>query len=157
MKKIIILIFLTLASCNSTTMKITSPAFENMGSIPEKYTCKGENVSPELNFSEVPADAKSLALIVDDPDAPNGDWVHWVVWNINPSGDISTGVQGKTDFGDNKYGGPCPPFGAHRYFFKLYALDSSLDLPSSSTKPDLLSAMQTHVLAQSELIGKFSK
>ncbi len=138
-------------------MKIQSPAFQNNELIPAKYTCTGENIAPDLSFSEIPEETKSLALIVDDPDAPSGDFVHWLVWNIDPSGDISSGVQGKNDFGENKYGGPCPPSGVHRYFFKLFALDSTLDIPTSSTKADLLSAIEGHILAQSKLIGKFSK
>lgn len=138
-------------------MKIESTAFGNGEFIPAKYTCVGDGISPPLSFSEIPEGAKSLALIVDDPDAPGGDFVHWLVWNISVSGDILGGVQGKTSFGENKYGAPCPPSGVHRYFFKIYALDSLLDLPVTAIKGDLLSAMQGHVLAQSEIFGKFSK
>lgn len=161
MKKVIILIFLTLASCNSTTMKITSPAFENSAPIPDKYSCKGENFNPELNFSDIPTDTKSLALIVDDPDAPVGDWVHWILWNIPVTSSIAensySGTQGVTSFGENKYGGPCPPSGTHRYYFKLFALDTELDLPTSSGKSELLETMRGHTLAQAELMGIFSK
>ncbi len=138
-------------------MKIECPDFQNNGFIPAKFTCVGENVAPDFSFSEIPEGTKGLALIVDDPDAPGGDFVHLLVWNIPSSGDISKGVQGVNGFGENKYGGPCPPSGTHRYFFKLYALDSLLELPTTSTKPDLLSAMESHVLAKSELLGKFSK
>lgn len=161
MEKVIILIFLTLASCNSAIMKITGPALENMAVIPDKYTCKGENINPELDFSEVPVDAKSLALIVDDPDAPAGDWVHWILWNIPVTSSIAensyAGTRGLTSFGENKYGGPCPPSGTHRYYFKLFALDTELDLPTSSGKFELLEAMSGHTLAQAELMGTFSK
>ncbi len=138
-------------------MKIESSAFGNGDLIPAKYTCVGVNIAPNLRFSEIPEGTQSLALIVDDPDAPSGDFVHWIVWNIDIFGDISSGVQGKNGFGENKYGGPCPPSGTHRYFFKLYALDSFLNLPSSSTKSDLLSAMESHILEQSVLLSKFSK
>jgi len=137
--------------------------------IPKKYTCDGPDASPPLNWSDVPAKAKSLALIVDDPDAPMGTWVHWVAWNIPPDArSLDEGVpkkdslpngmkQGTTDFRSIGYGGPCPPSGTHRYFFKLYALDTALNLPPSTTKKDLERAMQGHVLRQVELIGKYAR
>lgn len=145
-------------------MKITSPAFANQESIPEKYTCDGADISPPLEFSDIPEDAESLALIVDDPDAPAGTWVHWTVWNISPD---TTGIaedsvpedaqEGMTDFGQPGYGGPCPPSGEHRYFFKLYALDTELELDSSAGKKQLLDAMEGHKLAESELVGAYAK
>lgn len=144
-------------------MKISSTAFENNGMIPPEYTCDGSDVSPELVFSEVPKEAKSLALVMDDPDAPMGTFTHWVVWNIPPhkmrlAKDEKISLhQGKTSFGSKSYGGPCPPGGTHRYFFKLYALDLVLGLEEGSSKSDLEKAMKGHILAQSELIGKYSR
>jgi hypothetical protein len=145
-------------------MKLTSPAFEANGSIPSQYTCDGQNVSPPLMIGEVPLAAKSLALIVDDPDAPAGDWVHWLVWNIDPKtaeigeGKVPAGAaQGRTDFGNNRWGGPCPPSGVHHYQFKLYALDSTLDLPETTTKNDLEKAMAPHTLERFTLVGTYRR
>ena len=150
-------------------MDLKSSAFEAGGIIPKKYTCDGPDVSPPLSWSDVPGGAKSLTLIADDPDAPRGTWVHWVAWNIPataraleedaPKRDtLPNGMkQGTTDFRSIGYGGPCPPSGTHRYFFKLYALDATLNLPPSTTKKDLEKAMQGHVLAQSELMGKYAR
>lgn len=150
-------------------MELKSSAFTAGGMIPKKHTCDGPDVSPPLSWSDVPAGAKSLALIADDPDAPMGTWVHWVAWNIptNARG-LEEGVpkkdslpngmkQGTTDFRSIGYGGPCPPSGTHRYFFKLYALDTSLNLPPSTTKKDLEKAMQGHLLQQVELMGKYAR
>lgn len=129
--------------------------------IPVKYTCSGENINPEISISGIPAETKSLALIMDDPDAPSGDFVHWVMWNILTDGKISEnsapGVQGVNDFGENKYGGPCPPSGTHHYHFKIYALDTKLELPAETDKQGLLKAMEGHVLASGELVGLFKK
>jgi Raf kinase inhibitor-like YbhB/YbcL family protein len=145
-------------------MTLSSPAFKVGGSIPSRFTCDGVNVSPPLMISAVPQGARSLALVVDDPDAPAGDWVHWVVWNIRPEtteiteGTAPTGaVQGLTDFRQNNWGGPCPPSGTHRYFFSLYALDTTLNLPPSSGKADLLAALKGHMLAQSQLMGTYKR
>ena len=155
------------------TLKITSTAFQQAGSIPSKYTCEGPDVSPPLAWSGVPAKAKTLALIVDDPDAPDPAkpqrvYVHWVVYNI-PAGTPSlsenaskTGmpkgaVQGKNDWGKPEYGGPCPPIGRHRYFFKLYALDTELTGMRSATKADLERAMNGHVLETGEMMGTYQK
>lgn len=142
-------------------MKLTSAAFENNKPIPSKYTCDDENINPPLEISEIPDNTKSLALIVHDPDAPRGDWTHWILFNIDPTNEIkensALGKQGQTDFGDSKYGGPCPPSGTHRYFFELYALDTVLDLTSSAKKPDVESAMQDHILAKAELIGNYRR
>ncbi len=144
-------------------MKIKSD-FENNGNIPTKFTCDGENISPPLEISEIPAEAKTLAIISDDPDAPAGTWVHWVVWNIPVEGDIKTiaegespGTEGKTDFGSIGYGGPCPPSGTHRYFFKVYALDTELDLTKGATKAELEKAMEGHIIDKAELIGLYSR
>lgn len=145
-------------------LKISSPAFENNGSIPKKYTCDGTDVSPSLKIENVPPEVKSLALIVDDPDAPMGTWVHWVVWNIDPKtkevkeGSVPEGSQqGMNDFKKQNYGGPCPPSGTHRYFFKLYGLDTLLNLSPRSTKADLEKAMKGHILSQGQIIGLYKR
>lgn len=145
-------------------MKISSTAFTQNGSIPPQYTCDGSNVSPPLLIENVPPVAKSLALIVDDPDAPAGTWVHWVVWNIDPAvkeikeHSLPPGAQeGMTDFRKRSYGGPCPPGGTHRYFFKLYALDTMLTLGPNTTKALLELAMKKHIVAQGELMGRYKR
>jgi len=146
-------------------MKITSPEFEQEQKIPMTYTCDGDDKSPPLKIEDVPENAKSLALINDDPDAPGGMWVHWVVWNISPTTtEIAEGqnmeglaVEGTTDFRRTGYGGPCPPSGNHRYYFKLYALDTTLDLPDSTTKKQLEAAMEGHIIEQAELMGKYNR
>jgi len=147
-------------------MKIESSAFGNNQSIPTKYTCDGANISPPLKVSDVPEGARSLILTVDDPDAPAGTFVHWTVRNIDPATtDIAEGVtptgatvrEGITDFGKSGYGGPCPPSGIHHYQFKLYALDTTFDLDSSSSKKDIETAMAGHVLAQSLLVGLYGR
>lgn len=151
-------------SLTPNLMKITSSAFEHNGQIPSKYTCDGENVSPPLSISEVPEKTKSLVLISDDPDAPAGTWVHWTLWNIDPAtkeipeNSIPSGAtQGVTSFGENAYGGPCPPSGTHRYFFKLYALDIELGLDSSAKVQDLEKEMQGHILDKVEMIGLYKR
>lgn len=151
-------------SPNQVTMKLTSPAFNNEAYIPAQYTCDGRDVSPELDIAEIPAGTKSIVLIVDDPDAPVGDWVHWTLWNIDPStvkiteNSIPAGaVQGITDSGKPGWGGPCPPSGTHRYFFKLYALDRQLELSPEARKKDIEKAMDSFVLAQATLMGRYSR
>ena len=143
------------------TMKLTSPSFGHRQSIPSKFTCEGNDVNPSLTIEEIPAGTKSLALIVDDPDAPMGTWVHWVVFNIPVTKAIAEnsvpGTQGHNDFGRKEYGGPCPPSGTHRYFFKLYALDTLLDLREGTDKRTLERAMQGHILSSAELIGLYKK
>ena len=149
-------------------VKLTSTVFEHNGKIPSEYTCDGEDISPELMIEDVPAGAKSLALVMDDPDVPkhirpDGLWVHWVVWNIPTDtkkiakANEPEGVQGITNFGRTGYGGPCPPDREHRYFFKLYALDTSLDIPEGSTKDVLEKAMEGNIIEQTELIGMYEK
>jgi Raf kinase inhibitor-like YbhB/YbcL family protein len=142
-------------------MKITSTAFKGGDRIPSKYTCDGENCNPDLHIEEIPAKTASLALIVDDPDAPGGTWVHWVVFGIPVSENIGEksvpGTQGRNDFGRLAYGGPCPPSGTHRYFFKLYALDTKLALAEGADKRGLEKAMEGHVLAKAELVGLYSR
>jgi Raf kinase inhibitor-like YbhB/YbcL family protein len=144
-------------------MKITS-VFSNNTKIPEKYACDGQDISPPLEISGIPGTAKSLALIADDPDAPAGNWVHWVVWNIEVEGSSiklsegkSPGTEGTTSFGSLGYGGPCPPSGTHRYFFKVYALDTKLSLAEGVNKQQLEKAMQGHILDKAELVGLYSK
>lgn len=147
-------------------MKIESSAFQSGGEIPRKYGYKKDNVNPALIINDVPADAKSLALVMDDPDAMGAVgkvWVHWVLWNIDPStGQInensipSNSVQGKTDFGEIAYGGPAPPDKEHTYLFKLYALDDKLSLDEGSTKSQLEEAMKNHVVAESKLEGRYA-
>ena len=145
-------------------MKITSSAFQEGGNIPSKFTCDGVDTSPPLHFEQIPAEAKSLALIVDDPDAPSGLFTHWLVWNIDPKtmaipeGSAPTSaVQGKNDFGKSGYGGPCPPSGTHRYFLKIFALDRQLDLAAGSNRAELDAAMRGHVVAQGELMARYSR
>jgi Raf kinase inhibitor-like YbhB/YbcL family protein len=140
---------------------VSSPAFENKKLIPSKYTCDGDNVNPPLTIEDVPEKTKSLVLIVDDPDAPMGTWDHWIVWNIPPTNTIKEntvpGTEGINDFRKHSYGGPCPPGGTHRYFFKIYALDTKLDLNSNSRKKDVEKAMQGHILAKGELVGLYHR
>src|SRR3989344_9124275 len=145
-------------------MRLTSPSFNNNQNIPAKYTCDGEDVNPSLIISDVPAAAKSLALIMDDPDAPRGDWVHWLVWNIKPEiakiaeNRVPLGAtKGLTDFGQTGWGGPCPGSGQHHYQFKLYALDTELNLESSAKKRDLENTMTGHILAQTVLVGLYQR
>ena len=144
-------------------MILSSSAFENDGTIPSEYTCDGSNVSPPLTITNVPTNTQSLALIVEDPDAPRGTVTHWIVWNIPPQksqfykGEKIGFPQGMTVFGTTDYGGPCPPSGTHRYFFKLYALDTTLDLVDGSTKENLVKSMNGHILGQATLIGKYSR
>ncbi len=145
-------------------LTISSPAFGHEGNIPAKYTCDGMDVNPALTIFNVPGGAKSLALIVDDPDAPAGTWVHWVVWNITPNtteireDSVPKGaIQGINDFRKHSYGGPCPPSGTHRYFFKLFALDALLNIRPDSRKHELEEAMKGHILSQAEIIGLYKR
>jgi Raf kinase inhibitor-like YbhB/YbcL family protein len=145
-------------------LKTSSPVFGQNENIPAKYTCDGDDVNPPLIIDGVPEKAKSLALIMDDPDAPMGTWVHWVVWNIDPKtkeireDSVPKGAQqGMTDFKRRDYGGPCPPSGTHRYFFKLYALDTSLTLSAAAKKVDLEKAMKGHIIAESQLVGLYKR
>jgi hypothetical protein len=150
-------------------MEIRSSAFKEGELIPSKYTCDGPDISPPLEWSNVPEGTKAFALISDDPDAPVGTWVHWVIFNIPghehkleenvPKTEVlkNGARQGKNDFGRIGYGGPCPPGGTHRYYFKLYALKKELDLKPGSTKRELLKAMEGYVLAEAYLMGKYSR
>ena len=150
-------------------LKVTSSAFTEGAMIPKKYTCDDRNISPPLTWTEGPADTKSYVLIADDPDAPVGTWVHWVLFNIPantrelpenvaPEKTLAYGEKhGKNGWGNIGYGGPCPPSGTHRYYFKLYALNTSLNLEAGATKADLEKAMQGHVLAEGQLMGKYKR
>jgi len=144
-----------------TIMKITSPEFKHNGSIPRKFTCEGEDINPQLVIEDIPADAKSLALIMDDPDAPMGIWVHWVAYDIPVVSAIEEnsvpGTLGITNSGRPDYHGPCPPSGTHRYFFKIFALDTRLNLKPGLSKGALEKAMQGHILDQAELIGLYRR
>lgn len=145
-------------------MKISSPNFENNGAIPPEHTCDDFNINPELKIENVPEGAESLALVVDDPDAPAGTWVHWVVWDIDSKTAVigkntvpPGSVEGLTSFGRTGYDGPCPPSGTHRYFFRLYALDIKLELPAEADQARLEKAVKNHILAQAELVGLYSR
>jgi len=150
-------------------MNLTSSAFAQGAMIPKEYTCDGRDISPPLSWSEPPEKTQSFALIMDDPDAPMGTWVHWVIYNIPatvhtlregvpPNADLPDGSrQGRNSWRRIGYGGPCPPSGTHRYFFKLYALDTMLGLAAGATKEELLKAMEGNILAQAELMGKYSR
>jgi Raf kinase inhibitor-like YbhB/YbcL family protein len=157
------------AGGDKMTLQITSSAFSEGEIIPKRYTCDGPDVSPDLAWNGVPEGTESLALICDDPDAPMGTWVHWVLFNIPPGESelpaeippdkiLASGARhGINDFRKSGYGGPCPPGGTHRYFFKLYALDTVLDLDSSITKDKLEKAMKGHILAEGQLMGKYKR
>ncbi len=145
-------------------LTITSSAFVEGNAIPSRYTCEGRDINPPLAFGDVPAGTRSLALIVDDPDAPVGTWVHWVMWDIPADvreiaeGSLPAGAkQGVNDFRRNSYGGPCPPSGTHRYYFRLYALDTTLDLGPSTDRVALEKAMRGHVLAKGLLMGTYRR
>ena len=172
-----LLMFFLIVGCSDSknktpgdvSMKITSSAFEEGGLIPRKFTCDDIDVSPPLAWHHAPEGTKEFALICDDPDAPMGTWVHWVIYNIPVSTNkfeegiqkesaLDNGiVQGRNDFRKTGYGGPCPPGGTHRYFFKLYALDINLSLVPGKTKSELLKAIEGHILAESQLMGKYSR
>ncbi len=145
------------------TLTLSSPAFASGHPIPTRFTIDGQDVSPPLDIGGVPAESKSLVLIVDDPDAPMGTWVHWVVWNIPPGtrhiseGRVPAGaLQGRNSWGRTSYGGPAPPSGTHRYFFKLYAVDTVIDLPPTAGKAQVLKAIEGHVLDHAELMGTYT-
>ncbi len=150
-------------------LKITSPAFEHEGPIPKKFSCDGEDVSPALSWEDVPANAKSLALICDDPDAPGGTFVHWLVFNlpadekglpeavVNDKQLENGALQGENHFRKIGYGGPCPPGGTHRYYFKLYALDTVLVADAAVNKQELVKAMEGHILEEAQLMGTYSR
>jgi Raf kinase inhibitor-like YbhB/YbcL family protein len=159
----IALVALASFAAGGARMKITSSAFQEGGNIPPKFTCDGGDSSPPLRIAEIPSGAKTLALVVDDPDAPSGLFTHWIVWNISPRTNAIAersapqGVQGTNDFGRSGYGGPCPPSGTHRYYFKIFALDRELSLASGTKRNQLDAAMKGHVVAQGQLMGRYAK
>lgn len=168
---ILFVFFITLIlGGNAMALELKCSAFSDGGNLPSKYTCDGNgDYSPPLSWTGAPAGTKSFALISDDPDAPAGTWVHWLMWNIpattstlkenfDKSPTLPDGTrQGINDGRRSGYGAPCPPSGTHRYYFKLYALDTTLDLPPTTTKTSLQSAMQGHILEQSQIMGKYSR
>ncbi len=175
LKYLLLILLIILSGCiekEASTMEkisISAEAFKNGEAIPAEYTCDGKDISPALSWEGIPASAKSIALIMDDPDAPMGTFVHWVIFNIPASAQkLAKGIpedktlgdgsrQGTNDFRSIGYGGPCPPGGTHRYYFKIYALDTMLNLPAGATKADVEKAMKGHVLAQGELMGKYGR
>lgn len=149
---------------NRPNMNLSSAAFGNNQLIPEKYTCQGAGINPPIDIADVPAEAKSLVLIVDDPDATSGTFTHWMVWNIDPAtqtieeGKVPAGaIEGNTSIGRPGYVGPCPPSGTHRYFFKLFAIDIILSIGADSSVDKLESEMAGHVISQGQLIGLYQK
>ena len=145
----------------SDSLVISSSAFENEGLIPSKYTCEGEGINPPLDVQNIPDGTQTLAIIVEDPDAPNGTYDHWLVWNVPPQNIIEEdripGISGKNGAGKTGYHGPCPPKGYHRYYFHVFALDSSLELPGGIDKKALQAAMKSHILAKGTLMGRYKK
>jgi hypothetical protein len=143
------------------TLSITSAAFSNNSYIPSKYTCEGEGINPPLDIKDIPDGTKSLALIVDDPDAPHGTFDHWIMWNIAPTGkikeDSAPGKQGLNGKKEKKYYGPCPPSGTHHYHFKVFALDAEFELPEDADKSALLKAMEGHIIGRGEIVGLYKK
>lgn len=145
-------------------MKLATNAFENNERFDPKYTCDAENISPSITFFTVPVEARSLALIVEDPDSPTGNFTHWVLFNINPlingfeENNIPDGaIEGVNDFGEPKYGGPCPNSGVHKYVFKLYALDKKLELKRGATKQEVQEAMKGHIIEDTQIIGLYER
>jgi Raf kinase inhibitor-like YbhB/YbcL family protein len=147
----------------SAQIVVTSSAFSSGGAIPAQFTCKGANHNPPLQLQGIPKSAKSLVLILDDPDAPGGTFNHWLMWNLDPTtsqigerSEPAGAIQGTNDFGKAGYGGPCPPSGTHRYYFRIFALDRTLDLKAGARRPALEAAMKGHILGRSELMARFS-
>lgn len=145
-------------------MRIMSPAFSNGHRIPSLYTCDGDDINPELRFDGVPKEAVSLALVVDDPDSPSGNWLHWSIWNIDPSvrsiaedSCPDRALEGETDFSEVGYGGPCPGYGEHEYRFTIFALDALLNVPEGAPRHVLEAAMKDHILASAELTGRYQR
>jgi len=158
-----LLAVVTAIAAGEARIKVTSSAFHEGGNIPSKFTCDVSDTSPPLQIAGVPSGAKSLVLIVDDPDAPGGLFTHWLAWNIPPQtgsiaeGSAPKGAQGANDFGKSGYRGPCPPPGTHRYSFKIFALDRELELGSGAKRSQVDAAMKGHVIAQGELVGRYAR
>jgi Raf kinase inhibitor-like YbhB/YbcL family protein len=146
---------------NANELVIHSQVFSPNGHIPSDYTCEGKDINPPIGVGNIPEATKTLALIVEDPDAKHPNFVHWLVWNISPNKAIAEGtnpgISGTNSFGKTGYGGPCPPSGSHRYFFRVYALDTGLDLSAGSDKEALIKAMENHILAEGELMGHYQR
>jgi Raf kinase inhibitor-like YbhB/YbcL family protein len=146
---------------NTETITVSSPAFEYEGMIPAKYTCDGENINPPLQIDRLPHETQSMAIIMEDPDAPKGIFDHWLLWNIPPTKRISEnsnpGISGFNSSGKTGYHGPCPPSGSHRYYFHLYALDTILDLEPGADKESLQKAMKTHIIAKGTIMGRYQR
>ncbi len=144
-----------------TQLTVSSPAFRSDGAIPAKYTCDGDGISPPLEIKGIPEETKTLALLVEDPDAPSGTFLHWIVWNIPATSKIGEnqipGVEGLNDSGRHSYHPPCPPSGTHRYVFKVYALDTRIDLSQSAGKEEVDRAMKGHIVAKGELVGRYKR
>lgn len=178
MRLLITMLVITVAACSSgsvarpehtetvtseeNAMELTSSAFANQATIPARYTCDGDDISPPLEISGIPSGTISLVLVMDDPDAPAGVWDHWVAFNIEPRDTIpeaiqDLGIAGNNSWGRTGYGGPCPPGGTHRYFFTVYALDTVLDLVTAAGKEDVLTAIEGQVLAEATLMGLYSR
>lgn len=149
------------ANTETRNLKVFSTVFSHNGHIPPEYTCDGKDINPPIEVSDIPDGTKTLALIMEDPDAPRGTFDHWIVWNIPPNEAIAEetnpGISGLNDFGKTGYGGPCPPSGVHRYFFRVFALDVKLDLPAGTDKQALLDAMHGHILATGEIMGLYQR
>jgi Raf kinase inhibitor-like YbhB/YbcL family protein len=165
MKTLLSVLMLALSlTTSSAAMKLSSPDFKEGENIPARFTCDGKDVSPTLQIEGMPKEAKSLVVIAEDRDAPGGNFTHWLMWNIGPNFTEIVGnkppsgaVQGVNDFGKNKYSGPCPPPGLHRYYFKLYALDTTLDLPRKSKRKAIDSAIKAHIIAEATLMGRYAR
>ena len=151
----------SVARIDYKSLRISSPAFKPGGNIPSRYTCEGEDINPPLDIKQIPAEAKSMVLIIEDPDAPMGTWLHWLVWNIPIVHYLNEnevpGDQGLNDFGKIAYGGPCPPSGMHRYYFNVYALDDLLDIPEGSSRREVEAAIQNHIIAYGQVMGVYQK
>ena len=151
----------SVARIDYKSLHISSPAFKPGGNIPSRYTCEGEDINPPLDIKQIPAEAKSMVLIIEDPDAPMGTWLHWLVWNIPIVHYLNEnevpGDQGLNDFGKIAYGGPCPPSGMHRYYFNVYALDDLLDIPEGSSRREVEAAIQNHIIAYGQVMGVYQK
>jgi len=160
---VVLFAIILLYACSSpeSSMKLTSSAFAEGKNIPPAFTCDGADQAPTLNIADIPAGAKSLAFVMDDPDAPAGTWDHWILFNIAPTvntiNDGTAGTKGKNSWGRTGYGGPCPPSGTHRYFFKVYALDTMLDLSEGATKAELMHALKSHIIATATLMGTYQR
>ena len=159
--KYLILFIMAITATSKVELTVKSSAFNHNDFIPAKYTCDGANISPDMTIGNIPQSAQTLALIMDDPDAPKGTFDHWIMWNIPVTTTIAEnsapGLQGQNGKKENKYTGPCPPSGIHHYHFKIYALDVRLGLGAGADKKALMDAMKGHILAQGEMVGLYKR